>query len=750
MGKPIMFQNPQLHQSHDVPRPTNKAPSEHLETAHHPSTDEDNIDLEGYEYLEFSNKDGNVLPDDPPCVRPSLHSAATNPGTSQSAPTLAQNMLDTKSHQINDLRKAQRADPLLCAVIDYVNQRAAGTELPLKSNLSQHRLPDQVINIVHQKRNLFFISKDDILHINSQDPEEAHLVVIPASLVNTILHLAHDNRATLHPGIMRTKLILWTRVWWPTMNEDIETYVRSCNTCSIKDCNPVNNAPLGVITSDRDKPKLTFWFCDILSLPASSLQWKHLLTMMDYKTGWLEAYRLPNDKAETIVNTLQHDFATRYAHGCTLQIDQGSSFMSHTFNRVCHALNYIPVQITAYNTKANSVERAHCELNAKLRILLKDQPVQRWSQELDKAVMAYRITPNSNGISPYQAVYGNDSTLPIDIYLRTAFKSLTTHDACFLPPTVNAKKISSVLLQHLEPLEILDSNDATESPKHNHKDLDTCSAPRNHTNSHTFPSPIRMNADTERREQFNHHDNHNKSVYTSMDYHNQHHIDHHTHQVDNHIWKQHAQNQTSKSVTPILFNFCPGDKVDLWRPLDFRNPQKGCRFTRHWSGPYEVVNHDWNKPWRVMIQNFDKAWSKAVFVNHIRHHFRTPIKTTYVNFWLPYALPLKKPALKRGHKPSWIEREWKVNQLIDEKTILEANQPPSGQWETEEKITQQYHKAYPHGFPTRSVTEPWTKRTPNLAPLLTTPVAAIPSCSRKRPLDPIPTQVPLTQKKLRQ
>ncbi len=144
-----MFQNPQLHQSHDVPRPTNKAPSEHLETAHHPSTDEDNIDLEGYEYLEFSNKDSNALPDGPPCVRPSLHSAATNPGTSQSATTWAQNMLDTKSHQINDLKKAQRTDPLLCAVIDYVNKRAAGTELPLKSNFIQHRLPDQVINIVH-------------------------------------------------------------------------------------------------------------------------------------------------------------------------------------------------------------------------------------------------------------------------------------------------------------------------------------------------------------------------------------------------------------------------------------------------------------------------------------------------------------------------------------------------------------------------------------------------------------------------
>jgi hypothetical protein len=166
-------------------------------------------------------------------------------------------------------------------------------ELPLRYCLSHLQVPGQAKNIVHQKRNLFYVTKDDILHMDSQDPEESDPIVIPASMFDTVLHLAHDNEAAIHPGIKCTNLILHSCVWWPTMIMDIEEYVRSCNTCRQKNRNPDNNTPQGVTTSARDKPKVTYWSCDILSFPTSSLHWKHLLTILDYKTGGVGSLLTP-------------------------------------------------------------------------------------------------------------------------------------------------------------------------------------------------------------------------------------------------------------------------------------------------------------------------------------------------------------------------------------------------------------------------------------------------------------------------
>ncbi len=58
------------------------------------------------------------------------------------------------------------------------------------------------------------------------------------------------------------------------------------------------------------------------------------------------------------------------------------------------ALHYVHTCTIVYNPKANPVECAQREINTKFCILLDKQPMNRWSQELDKALLSYRITPN--------------------------------------------------------------------------------------------------------------------------------------------------------------------------------------------------------------------------------------------------------------------------------------------------------------------------------------------------------------------
>jgi hypothetical protein len=307
-------------------------------------------------------------------------------------------------------------------------------------------------------------------------------------------------------------------------------------------------------------------------------------------------------------------------------------------------------------------ERAHREINTKLRILLDKQPMNRLSQELDKALLSYRITPNSYGISPYQAVYGADPILPIDIFLGTAITKLRANTSPFLLPALNAIQNSSLLLKQLErgptvAIEPFDLRIPEELPKPDYEGFfdysqpffqtasaseysdqlinpfglpklpnddtydwpnqpTTSSNPQNIRDSrrkrHDSPRPASTAGPTSsahpplRRPLFEP-DAHptatpNCSVLTpdqSCRTDRSQRIDNLIQRVEQQIRRRHDLNQKDNKCRPVVFQ--PDDRVDLWRPLDFLHPERGRKYARHWSGPYVVVEHCWEKPWRVTI-----------------------------------------------------------------------------------------------------------------------------------------------------
>jgi len=138
---------------------------------------------------------------------------------------------------------------------------------------------------------------------------------------------------------------------------------------------------------------------------------------MDYATRWVEAYKLPNEQAPTVVKALRRDFVPRYGYGLRLTTDNGKNFVSNLFAAVCRELHYDHRFTQPYAPQGNPVERAHRTLNEHLRILLENLPESAWGSEIDKALWAYRSTPTTNGLSPYELMFGVAPVLPIDIFV---------------------------------------------------------------------------------------------------------------------------------------------------------------------------------------------------------------------------------------------------------------------------------------------------------------------------------------------
>ena len=60
---------------------------------------------------------------------------------------------------------------------------------------------------------------------------KGNLIVIPAALQEGVLRVIHYH----HHGISKTKAMLRGKVWWPSMNLDIENTLKACHACQVVD-----------------------------------------------------------------------------------------------------------------------------------------------------------------------------------------------------------------------------------------------------------------------------------------------------------------------------------------------------------------------------------------------------------------------------------------------------------------------------------------------------------------------------------
>ena len=83
------------------------------------------------------------------------------------------------------------------------------------------------------------------------------------------------------------------------------------------------------------------------------------------KDGWgesvdlggrrLEAYALPDARAETVAKKLVEEFICRYGIPLEIHSDQGSNFESHLFAEMCRLLGITKTRTTPYNPKSDGM-----------------------------------------------------------------------------------------------------------------------------------------------------------------------------------------------------------------------------------------------------------------------------------------------------------------------------------------------------------------------------------------------------------
>jgi hypothetical protein len=274
-------------------------------------------------------------------------------------------------------------DPVIAQAIRYVREGWP----------TQKKEEDQELAQLRKLQDSLSICNGCLVHGNR--------VVVPSKLRQQVLEILHLG----HFGMERMKQLARTAVYWPNINNDIETTCRHCEACAEHQNKP---------------PKMDNHPWMMPEKPWSRLHLDHAINFMG--TNWLvltDAYsKYPcihvtqSTSSSTTIDLLEQDFA-HFGYPHTLVTDNATTFTSEEFQDWCQERGITHLSGAPYHPATNgAAERLVGTFKQSLR--KSTLPPKKALQEF---LMQYRRTPTSTGYSPSELLNGRQIRTPIDTLL---------------------------------------------------------------------------------------------------------------------------------------------------------------------------------------------------------------------------------------------------------------------------------------------------------------------------------------------
>jgi hypothetical protein len=249
-----------------------------------------------------------------------------------------------------------------------------------------------------------------------QDAATHRQLVVPNTLVPSVLKLAHDAPMAGHLGTKKTRDRIWQTFFWPKMERDVRKYVRSCEACQktvpkgrVRPV-PMEKMPL----VDEPFAKVAVDIVGPIN-PPSDRGHRYILVLVDLATRYPEAIPLKKIDTETVAEALW-EIWTRLGIAKEILSDNGSQFRAKTMEEISRFLMMKPTFTSPFHAMSNGTcERFNGVLKQMIRKLCQEQP-KEWDRYIPAALFAYREVPHdSTGFSPFELLYGRHVRGPMSI-----------------------------------------------------------------------------------------------------------------------------------------------------------------------------------------------------------------------------------------------------------------------------------------------------------------------------------------------
>ena len=226
-------------------------------------------------------------------------------------------------------------------------------------------------------------------------------IVVPEILVSRLIELAHEG----HLGMMKTKQLLRSKVWFPKMDEQIEVRIKTCLACQAVGGSKSYVTPL-VMSQIPEAP----WTSVAIDFhgPIYPTREYVMVVICEYSRYPIDII-ISSYTAKVVIERLERLFSW-FGIPEVVKSDNGPPFTSNEFKQFAQYLGFKHRLITPYWPQANGLAEVFMKIINKVVQTAKIEG-KPWKLALLKFLRNYRSTPHATtGKAPSVLMFRNGKT----------------------------------------------------------------------------------------------------------------------------------------------------------------------------------------------------------------------------------------------------------------------------------------------------------------------------------------------------
>lgn len=144
-------------------------------------------------------------------------------------------------------------------------------------------------------------------------------VIIPQKLRKEILQQLHLS----HLGIVKTKALARSYIWWPKVDDEIENLIKNCDACQKYSSSPEKSSLIPLKPTELSWQRIHIDF-------AGPIKGYLLFVIVDSYSKWVEVFKTKDSTSDFVVSKLRETFC-RFGIVDTIVSDNGRQFVSDKF-----------------------------------------------------------------------------------------------------------------------------------------------------------------------------------------------------------------------------------------------------------------------------------------------------------------------------------------------------------------------------------------------------------------------------------